>query len=67
MKLFALPTWALTNALNPFLLPRGHPWRRWWTLEEWSSGQSPLCILFDWVFWNVVISAAFMLCLLRLA
>jgi hypothetical protein len=51
MKLRALPTWILTNAITPFLC-KGHPWRwRWFQLDDWHAGQTELCRKFDYALW----------------
>lgn len=53
--LWALPTWFMTNLMSPFL-PRGHPWRgRWFRLREWYNGRQPLAVVFDSLFWGVIL------------
>ena len=54
-KLYALPTWAITNIITPFL-PREHPWRmRWFELADWAEKQTDLCRSFDFVFWGILV------------
>lgn len=55
--LVALPTWALTRMVRPFL-PAQHPFKdRRFSLANWHAGQTPLCRGFDHVFWGGIIMA----------
>lgn len=56
----ALPTWFLVRCALPYFR-EDHPWRlrpRFFTLDEWAAGQTPLCRAFDFVFWLLGSQAA---------
>ena len=58
---FALPTWALTHLLNPFL-PMNHAWKgRLFTLTEWAEGETELCKDFDAMGWMSLCNVAFII------
>jgi hypothetical protein len=47
----AAPTWLLTRLIEPWL-PSYHAWcGRKFSLFEWRIGQTPQCIIFDYIFW----------------
>lgn len=47
----ASPTWALTRLAEPWL-PSNHPWcGREFGLFEWWRGQTPQCVILDYIFW----------------
>lgn len=62
----AFPTWALTNAVTPFL-PASHPWHgRTFSLRDWHAGQTPLCRLLDIAFfWSMALSIVLCVLLYR--
>lgn len=54
-KWLALPTWLLTNLMTPFM-KKSHPWhRRYFTLEDWAAGETPMCRETDIGLWLSVI------------
>jgi len=53
----AIPTWLLMRLCKPFL-PATHPFcNKHFPLRYWHETQTPLCELFDLVFWGFGISA----------
>lgn len=47
----AVPTWAMTNALTPFL-SKSHPWRgRWFPLADWHRYRTDETRFYDFALW----------------
>lgn len=50
MKFLGLPTWLIVMLVRPYL-DNSHPMKTPLTLEEYWSGQTDLCRLFDLLLW----------------